>query len=374
MSTARRIVLLGLGHTNVDFVSRWIKDPLPETELVCISNFERSTYSGLFPSVLGLRRDPVEMQIDLKKLVNKADGRLIIGEVVSCIGNRLQLADGESFDFDAMSIGVGSMPQGLPIVSDSTPVLSIKPMQTFLARFHNAISEASKRRPTGSIRIVIVGGGVASIEIAFAISRWAKIKSTDVQITIVTAGDHPAVGMSERAVLKIEKLLKQREIEVITNRQAHSVELAELVLNDQSKVPSDLVIWATSATAPSILERLDLTKDERGFIAVDENLRSLSDKSIFAVGDCGTMISEPFPKAGVYAVRQSPILWHNLRATLAGETLQAFKPQKNFLKLINTGDGKALLEYRFLALHHRLCLWIKEWIDERFIREFRDLD
>ena len=61
----------------------------------------------------------------------------------------------------------------------------------------------------------------------------------------------------------------------------------------------------------------------------------------------------------------------NLRALLNGQPLQNFDPQSNFLKILNTGDGKALLEYGWLTVHARWCLSLKTWIDRRFIRTFQ---
>ncbi len=62
--------------------------------------------------------------------------------------------------------------------------------------------------------------------------------------------------------------------------------------------------------------------------------------AIFAVGDCAHLTDAPRPKAGVFAVRQAPVLFDNLRAVLSGGALRAYRPQKDYLKLISTG-GKA---------------------------------
>ena len=39
--------------------------------------------------------------------------------------------------------------------------------------------------------------------------------------------------------------------------------------------------------------------------------------------------------------------------------------------MLNTGDGKALLEYGWLTLHARWCWLLKTWIDKRFVRKFQ---
>jgi len=120
-----------------------------------------------------------------------------------------------------------------------------------------------------------------------------------------------------------------------------------------------------------VLAKLSLPTDERGFIATESTLKTTAGWPIFAVGDSGTTIADPAPKAGVYAVRQAPVLWNNLRAALSGSELIPYVPQRDFLKLLNTGDGKALLQYKSLTFYGRWCWWLKVFIDRRFVKQFQ---
>jgi selenide,water dikinase len=112
---------------------------------------------------------------------------------------------------------------------------------------------------------------------------------------------------------------------------------------------------------------VDLPRDARGFLLTNPRLRAHIDPPVFAVGDAGTQAADPSPKAGVYAVRQTPVLWHNLHAVIAGRPLRTFTPQRSFLRLINTGDGQAIGEWRGLSWEGRRIWWLKDRIDRRFI-------
>ena len=93
---------------------------------------------------------------------------------------------------------------------------------------------------------------------------------------------------------------------------------------------------------------------------------------LFAVGDCATLVDYPHtPKAGVYAVRQGPVLAHNLQAALAGEKLQEYSPQSDFLTLLNLGDGSALGAKKGLSFQGRWVMRLKDWIDRRFMQRFQ---
>ena len=71
------------------------------------------------------------------------------------------------------------------------------------------------------------------------------------------------------------------------------------------------------------------------------------------------------------AVRQGEILKENIFLKLTGKTLIKFQPQKNWLYLIGTYNGYALLNYFFLSFHGRWCWKFKLWIDKNFINKFK---
>jgi NADH dehydrogenase FAD-containing subunit len=71
-------------------------------------------------------------------------------------------------------------------------------------------------------------------------------------------------------------------------------------------------------------------------------------------------------------VRQNPVLCHNLLAALEGRPLKRFDPGGDYLVILNLGDGTGLLYRSGRVLGGRLAFGIKDWIDRRFMRRFRD--
>jgi len=74
---------------------------------------------------------------------------------------------------------------------------------------------------------------------------------------------------------------------------------------------------------------------------------------------------------GVYAVRQNPILLHNLMAALDGESLTPFQPGGAYLLIFNMGDGRAIFWKKNLVFDGRLAFILKDFIDRRFMRKFQ---
>lgn len=370
LSHKRTIALLGIGHTNAHVVRQWANHPIADCRLVCISKFPFTTYSGMLPGALASQFEPKEIEIQLGPLAQRADAELMLGEVVGLDVPKglLLFADREPLAFDALSIGVGSMPAGWKKF-DSPALIPIKPMQTFLERLDKRLEECDS-----SPRCVVVGGGVAGVEIALCLHARLAAGPTRpaASVVLVTAGEELVSGMTSRSRRKLSHLLSQHAIEVVKNFRVSQVNHSSVEDKHGNCQPADVIIWATGAAPPPLLAKLGLATDERGFLATNTFLQTTTGTNIFAVGDTGTIESNPAPKAGVFAVRQAPVLWHNLQATFdSSRPMKEFIPQGNFLKILNTGQGKALLEYRGWTFHAHWCWWLKRRIDKTFVGQYQ---
>jgi len=144
---------------------------------------------------------------------------------------------------------------------------------------------------------------------------------------------------------------------------------------DQS---SDVVIRTTGAEAhggpQDPAQRDSLAVDERGFVRIDEQLRSVSHPQVFAAGDCASWSAQALPMAGVHAVRMGPGLASNLRAALkvpaAAGDLRVHRPQRHFLALLARGDGRAIASRGPFGAESAGAWRWKDRIDRRFLRQF----
>ena len=136
-------------------------------------------------------------------------------------------------------------------------------------------------------------------------------------------------------------------------------------------VPADAVLWATEARPAAWLAGAGLRLDAAGFIRVDEQLRATGRTEVFAAGDIASFGPSPMPKSGVYAVRAGPVLAHNIRATLTGAPLRAFRPQSQVLYLLATADGWAFGTRNGLTASGRWVRWWKDRIDRRFMALYK---
>lgn len=370
----RHVVLLGVGHTNAHVLRMWRMGAPRDTDLTCISNFPVITYSGMLPAVLAGQVPSQAMEIDLVKLCASISARLISDPVVGIDRDRreVRFADRPAVPFDVLSIGIGSIPTCSEVQVTGDALIRIKPMQTFLERVATAVNRHAAVPGKQTIRIVVVGGGVAGIEIAFCLPAYiASVTSLHCDVRLVTrsSGVVPDVESKTRRLVNVE--LERRGVSLTTGATVKCIESDAVVLESGDRVPADLVIWATGAAPPPLLSRLGLALDSRGFVETDSALQSTSMNGVFAVGDTGSILGEPLPKAGVYAVRQGPILWDNLLRSLDHRPLRDYQPQRSFMKLINLGDGRAIGQWKRLAFAGRWVMRMKHGIDNEFMEKFR---
>ncbi|MFM7531909.1 MAG: FAD-dependent oxidoreductase, partial [Rubrivivax sp.] len=141
---------------------------------------------------------------------------------------------------------------------------------------------------------------------------------------------------------------------------------------------SDVALWATGAQAHEWqrdpARRGALAVDDQGFVRIDEQLRSVTHPEVFASGDCASWPGEGLPKAGVHAVRMGPVLAGNLRAAWRGPAgaadLRPHRPQRHFLALLATGDGRAIASRGPFGAEGAWAWRWKDHIDRSFLRQF----
>lgn len=366
----RHVVLVGGGHAHVHVLKSFAMRPEKSVRLTLISPHTYATYSGMVPGVLAGQYEPAAAQIDLRSLAARAGAAFVPDRVtrIETQSRVLRLQERPPVAYDVLSLDIGSQPARQERILPGARVAIVKPIEEAVIGIGRALSGPP---PAAGRRVVVVGAGAGGVELAFGIT--ARLRREDKGSVILCDRDAaPMSNRGPRTTQVVEAALKQKGIEFLGGVEVSSVDAAGAHLSDGRLLEADLVVWATGARGPGLFKTSTLPTDDRGFLRVGDDLRNLQHPEIFAAGDCASLVSHPnLPKAGVYAVRQGPVLAANLRAAARGaKRMRVYKPQSQTLSLLNTGDGRAILSWGQVAFHHSLAWRLKDFIDRRFMQKY----
>ena len=159
---------------------------------------------------------------------------------------------------------------------------------------------------------------------------------------------------------------------MIENSRVAKIDSHHLVLDDGRILPRQICFVATSAQAPKLFKESELPINKSGFLKVNDQLFVVGYSNLFAAGDCCEFNNLSLPKAGVFAVRQGPIVFKNVLNLIDGKNqLFVYKPQKNFLTILVSGNGTAIASYRHFSFQGKLAWKLKDFIDRRFMAHFQ---
>ncbi|MEM9393578.1 MAG: selenide, water dikinase SelD [Pseudomonadota bacterium] len=362
----REVVLVGGGHAHALMLRKWAMKPLPGARLTLINPDPAAPYTGMLPGFVAGHYPRDALMIDLVRLARFAGARIILGRAAALDLDAKTIAlpgrPDIPFDIASLDIGITSDLPSLP--GFDAYAVPAKPLGAFADRW-----EALLAAPPSAPKIVFLGGGVGGVELALAAKNRLGPQAS---VTVIEAGQQVLPILPSRARKLMLNAAAESGVEIRTNARALEVSARALTLEDGTEMPADLVVGVTGARPQDWLRDTGLALQD-GFIDVDQWLRSTSHHAVYAVGDCAHLGFSPRPKAGVFAVRQAPILYHNIRADMTGTHRKPYSAQTDYLKLISTGRKSAVLDRSGVAVRGDWAWTLKDRIDRAFMTKFEAL-
>ncbi|ALC17522.1 pyridine nucleotide-disulfide oxidoreductase family protein [Desulfuromonas soudanensis] len=364
----KHLVLAGGGHAHMTVLARLDQFVGRGHRVTLISPSPYQYYSGMGPGLLAGTYRPQEVRFHIRKMIEAPGGSFLEDRVsgIDAAGKRLHLASGGDLSYDAVSFNTGS---GVPLGSldgGSPNVLPVKPIENLLRVRETLLSWKEKRPP----RLLVVGGGPAGVELAGNLWRLLRELDREGNISLV-GGSRILKAFPDRVRTLARRSLENRGIVLHQGVRTKSLAGKVALLSDGASIPFDLALVAVGVSPAPLFRDSGLATGEDGGLTVNAFLQSPDYPEIFGGGDCIHFAPSPLDKVGVHAVRQNPVLLHNLLAALDGGPLRPYLPPSAYLLILNLGDGRGILSRRGWTVDGRLAFLAKDYIDRRFMKKFQ---
>ena len=207
-------------------------------------------------------------------------------------------------------------------------------------RFHNRLLNAFLRKnyeadcdDNHQLPITIIGAGATGVELAAELRLASRelpvygmnhLRPADVSITVIEAADRILPALPPRISAAATRELEHQNIKVLTGQPVSKVGEHSVTMKDGTKLDSDMTIWAAGIKAPSFLSVIEGLETNRGNqIKVEQTLQSVSDRQVFAFGDCAECPQPgsdlPVPPRAQAAHQQADVLFKTLCNRLDGK-------------------------------------------------------
>jgi dihydrolipoamide dehydrogenase len=262
-------------------------------------------------TAMGISADNV--RLDLGQLVEWKQG--IVGRLTGGVGTLLKNHGCEVVMGEGKLAGKGKVQvtssEGTRVLEADDVVIATGSVPIEIPGF--AFDEKDVWSSTGALspdrvpdHIVVIGGGYIGLELGFMYSKLGS------QVTVLEATPGALPGQDRDCVKVIERALKKRKIKLMTETFAQGYERQgeKLVVRVKTKKGEETVecdqILSTVGRRPYSaglgLESVGLSTNQRGFLEVDDQLRT-SVAGVWAVGDIAgqPMLAHKGSKEGLVA-------------------------------------------------------------------------
>ncbi len=375
------LVLLGFGHAHIHVLHALAKarrkptdaanpNSVVDARVTVVSPYASLAYSAMMPGWVAGHYNLADCEIPVQPLVDNAKAQWVQSKVVtiSRAKKTIALLDGQVLSYDFLSINIGGIVNADSIPGAREHAILVRPLEQFIGQWESVCAQISSQTSAEKhAHIVVIGGGATGIELALAARHHFLRPGFNVGVTLIS-GDSALPIAAEPFLVNA---LRREGVSVMHGRRVATLTAGVAHLEGGGEVVGDYFIVATGANAAPYLRASGLDCDAQGFVRTNENMQSVNDATIFAVGDCATADDAARQKSAVFAVSAGAPLAANLMRALQSITLKPYRPKLNARYLISTGAKHAI------AVHGESCFdgsWVwhwKNWIDRRYIAKYK---
>ncbi len=366
---SKHLILVGGGHAHMVTLANLHQFINRGHRVTVIGPSLYHYYSGMGPGMLSQIYTPDEIRFATKHLVEKQGGTFVLGKVTRIDPDEktVFLESGKTLAYDVLSFNAGSYVPWANVTDHGEDIFSVKPIEKLLEARKRLIELARMK----TVSVGVIGGGAAAVEVAGNVWRLLKNHGANGHTINMFTGSRLLKRFPEKVRKKATESLQRRGIEIFEGNYVSEIKTGEIKMASGDIHHFDFIFLAVGVKPSPIFDDSHLPTGPDGGLLVNQFLQSPEYPEIFGGGDCIYYENQPLDKVGVYAVRQNPVLFHNLMASIEGSELMPFDPGDEFLLIFNMGDDTGIFYKKGILIGGRLAFKTKDYIDRKFIRKFQ---
>ena len=365
---AKHLVLVGGGHAHMTTLLRLGEITRRGHRATLISPSPYHYYSGMGPGLLSGIYEPRLTRFHVRKMAQDRGASFLEDEAVLIDPSRklIVLGSGREVSYDVASFNTGSTVPVESFTALPAGMITVKPITNLYRARLKILDEIAKR----DLKIAVIGGGPAGVEITANLWRLVREQRHKAELTLVGGGRILGKFPEKVRSLALDSL-KKRDLKILDGVRAQASNDGKVLLSDGNVIEYDYVFMAVGVEPSHLFRDSGLPTGEDGGMLVNSYLQSTEHPELFGGGDCITLAGNPLARVGVYAVRQNPVLFHNLIAAIEGGELRQFSDGGEYMLIMNMGDGTGIAWKKNRVWNGRFAFLLKDFIDRRFMRKFQ---
>ena len=364
------LLLVGGGHAHLEVIrsAATFRKAGYSVHLIDHSPF---MYSGMASGMLGGMYQVSDITIDLIDLCKRNHVEITLDHIKQIHPNQrnVETFNAQTFRYDVLSLNMGSRVLNKidHLSTDTAQIFYAKPL-TELIRLRKSLDRDWEEK-SHSPHIVVIGGGATGVELSANLIAYALCRNLGIRLTILNNGENLVPDAPASARNFIHHYLSKRNVQIQSGVKVTHIS-KDQVYTAHDTTQFDYLLIATGLGFQPPATDFGLPCSENG-IPVTPTLEVRDTENVFAIGDCMDFMPRPLPKLGVFGVRATPVLLHNLYARLRGEPLRHYSPQSLYLSILNLGNGNALAYRGSFWWQGRTAMMLKHWLDTSFLKRYR---
>ncbi|MFC5824339.1 NAD(P)/FAD-dependent oxidoreductase [Nonomuraea insulae] len=283
---------------------------------------------------------------------------------------RVEFEDGSALDYDYLVVATGVTTNWLNVAGsreNALPIYSLSDAAVLRRRLQHYLEDTAAGRRE-STHVVVVGAGATGVEMAGTLAELQRhtiplthpeLRPDQTSVTLVERFEFVLAPYKPRLRDSAAKALRKRGVNLRLGATVAAVEPDAVVLEDGTRLRSDVTVWALGVTAPPEVGSWGLPQGKGGRVTLTEALNLTEHPEIFVAGDLSGP-PNPLPQLAQPAIQMGKHVGKQIIAAAHGRPLQPFSYRDPGI-MATVGRAEAVLQLSNGLTMRGLPAWLV-WI------------